>query len=143
MAAVHGLIVDLAAYEKAANQVETTVESMIRDGFGEHPLFECYVAEMDDGIVGIALYYWRYSTWKGRCLYLEDIVVRENLRGKGIGKALFEKLYEVARENKCALITWQVLDWNESAISFYKKFGASFDPEWINCRVTREQFGGD
>jgi GNAT superfamily N-acetyltransferase len=140
MTAVHALIKELAVYEKAEQEVVTTVESMIEDGFGPQPLFECLVAEMEEKIVGIALYYWRYSTWKGRCLYLEDFVVREEQRGHGIGKALFEQLYSIAEQHGAALITWQVLDWNEPAIRFYKRLGAELDPEWLNGKLTRAQF---
>ena len=139
---VHALIRELAVYEKAEGEVETTVESMVEDGFGAQPLYECIVAEIHGTIEGIALYYWRYSTWKGRCLYLEDFVVREAQRGKGIGKALFESLYRIAEDQGAALITWQVLDWNEPAIRFYKRLGAELDPEWLNGRLTRSQFAG-
>jgi len=138
--AIHGLIQELAIYEKAGNEVITTVESMLRDGFGESPLYHCIVAEEDDTLLGIALYYWRYSTWKGRCLYLEDFVVREEKRGAGIGRRLFDRLFEIAEAQDAALITWQVLDWNEPAISFYKKLGAELDPEWLNGKIMRENF---
>lgn len=140
MAEVHALIRELAVYEKAEQEVETTVESMIEDGFGSDPLFSCLVAEIEGKIEGIALYYWRYSTWKGRCLYLEDFVVREEQRGKGLGIALFEHLFRIARDQRAALITWQVLDWNEPAIRFYKRLGAELDPEWLNGKLTRSQF---
>jgi N-acetylglutamate synthase-like GNAT family acetyltransferase len=138
--AIHALIKELAEYERAAHQVETTIESMERDGFGPNPLFEFFVAEINSEIVGLALYYWRYSTWKGRCLYLEDIVVRENLRGNGLGEKLFKALAKRAKESECSLITWQVLDWNEPAMRFYKRLHADFDGEWVNCKLYSKDY---
>ncbi|MDN5204076.1 GNAT family N-acetyltransferase [Fulvivirgaceae bacterium BMA10] len=133
------LIRELAIYEKAENEVENTVESMLQDGFGEQPVFGFHVADDQGKIVGISIYYYRYSTWKGKCLYLEDLVVNESYRGKGIGKLLFDATALRAKEANCNLLNWQVLDWNEPAINFYKKINAQFDNEWINCRLTREQ----
>jgi len=131
------LIVELAAYEKAKDQVENTVERMERDGFGENPIYGFFVAENEkNGIVGIAIYYYRYSTWKGKRLYLEDIVVTEKERGNGIGKLLFDKMIEKGKEENCTGMMWQVLDWNEPAINFYKKYyKADLDEEWINCSI--------
>jgi GNAT superfamily N-acetyltransferase len=124
------------------NQIKfnTTLESMLEDGFGKNPLFEFFVAEENDLIIGIALYYWRYSTWKGRVLYLEDFVVREDKRGLGIGKMLFQKLVELAKETNSRHISWQVLDWNEPAIRFYKRLQSDFDAGWLNCRLQSEYY---
>ncbi len=132
---VYRLIKELAEYEKAANEVETSMESMLKDGFGEDPLFEFFVAEENEIIIGIALYYWRYSTWKGRVLYLEDFVVREDKRGLGIGKLLFQKLIARAKETNSRQISWQVLDWNEPAIRFYQRLQSDFDAGWLNCQL--------
>ncbi len=131
------LIKELAEYEKAPDQVTNTIEMMEEDGFGENPVFGFFVAEDDEkGIVGISLYYYRYSTWKGKKLYLEDIVVTENERGKGIGKMLFDATIEQGKATNCTGMMWQVLEWNEPAINFYRKnYQAQFDPEWINCSI--------
>ncbi|ELR70944.1 GCN5-related N-acetyltransferase [Fulvivirga imtechensis AK7] len=131
------LIKELAAYEKAPEAVTNTVEMMEKDGFGENPVFGLFVAEDDaKGIVGISIYYYRYSTWKGRRLYLEDIVVTESERGGGIGKLLFDRTIQKGKEDGCSGMVWQVLDWNEPAINFYKKYyNATLDPEWINCSI--------
>ena len=129
------LINELAEYEKALDQVINTVELMERDGFGSHPLFGFFVAEEKD-IVGISLYYYRYSTWKGKRLYLEDIIVTESERVKGIGKHLFDATIEYGKANNCTGMVWQVLDWNEPAINFYQKYyQADLDDEWINCSI--------
>lgn len=137
---VYNLIKELAEYEKAANEVETSIESMLEDGFGKDPLFEFFVAEENAEILGIALYYWRYSTWKGRVLYLEDFVVREDKRGLGIGKMLFQKLIVRAKETNSRQIAWQVLDWNEPAIRFYQRLQSDFDAGWLNCRLQSEYY---
>ena len=130
---VLALIRELAEYEKAAGEVTNTIERMEKDGFGENPLFGFFVAEADSLIVGLALYYYRYSTWKGKRLYLEDIIVTESHRGKGVGKALFEQTMRKAVEDNCSGMAWQVLDWNEPALNFYRKFGCKLDNGWINC----------
>lgn len=130
------LVNELAVYERAPEEVTVTLEHFIESGFGEHPVWWAFVAEEDGVVLGFALYYIRYSTWKGQRMYLEDILVTEEARGKGIGKLLMDRLIEEARERKLNGITWQVLEWNEPAINFYKKFNASFDPEWVNCSIT-------
>lgn len=135
MPAVMSLIRELAEYEKAGHEVRNTVEQMVTDGFGEHPVFGCFVAEADGGIVGMAVYYFRYSTWKGKRLWLEDIVVTREHRGKGYGKDLFLRVLKHSLEQGCTGVMWQVLDWNEPAIGFYEKHGARFDDEWINCHL--------
>ena len=137
---VLSLIKQLALYEKAPNEVTVTQEILLRDGFGDHKIFDCFVARTaDNSIVGMALYYTKYSTWKGRCIYLEDIIVDQEFRGNGIGKELFRSVYHVARITQAGRLEWQVLDWNEPAIGFYKRFEAHFDSEWINCKFTYEQ----
>ena len=129
------LIKELADYEKEPNQVATTVETMERDGFGDEPLYGFYVAEKEGMIVGIALYYYRYSTWKGKRLYLEDLIVTRKARGTGTGKLLFDEVITHGKANDCTGMMWQVLDWNEPAINFYKKYHASIDGEWLNCSL--------
>ncbi len=129
------LIRELAIYEHAEEQVVNTVERMEEDGFGENPVFGFIVAEDEDGIFGASIYYYRYSTWKGRRLYLEDLIVSESKRGTGAGKALLDETIVVAKETNCTGIMWQVLDWNEPAIRFYEKYGASLDSGWINCNM--------
>lgn len=129
------LVRELALFEKAPEQVTNTVEMMEVDGFGDNPIYGMYVAESEGAIVGISIYYYRYSTWKGRRLYLEDIIVTEAERGKGIGKLLFDRTMKKTLEDNCTGMMWQVLDWNEPAIKFYKKYGAKLDDEWVNCNL--------
>lgn len=133
------LIRELALYEKAPEQVDNSIERMEADGFGDKPIFEFFVAEEESYIKGIAVYYYRYSTWKGKSIYLEDLVVRESQRGQGIGKQLLDAIVMEAKATDSRQVNWQVLDWNESAIGFYKKLGAELDEEWINCRLNHEQ----
>lgn len=137
---VLALIQELAVYEKAGDQVTNTVAQMEKDGFGEHPVYGFFVAENEAlAIVGIAIYYYRYSTWKGKWLYLEDIVVTETCRGQGIGKQLFDQVIEKGLSTACTGMMWQVLDWNTPAINFYKKYYAPvFESEWLNCKLSRE-----
>ena len=129
------LVSELAVYEKAPHELTVTLDHFIESGFGINPVWYGLVAEEDNVIKGFALYYVRYSTWKGQRMYLEDILVTESARGKGIGKLLFDRLIEEAKERKFCGIVWQVLDWNEPAINFYKKYNAKFDDEWINCSI--------
>ncbi len=133
--AVLELIKELAVYEKAPEQVENTEQMMLEDGFGSDPVFGFLVAENNTQIVGTSIYYYRYSTWKGKRLYLEDLIVAEASRGNGIGRLLFDETVKVAKSSKCTGMMWQVLDWNEPAINFYKKYNAEFDAEWINCHL--------
>lgn len=139
MPQVHALIRELAEFERAPLEVTTTVLEMERDGFGENPIYKFFVAESEEGIVGIALYYTAYSTWKGRTLYLEDLVVTERLRRTGIGRKLFNAVAQEAKETGAKRFRWQVLEWNEPAIAFYKNIGAELDGEWINCTMSEEQ----
>lgn len=133
------LVTELAIYEKAPQEVTVTLEHFVESGFGEKPVWWAFVAEETSSdnatILGFALYYIRYSTWKGQRMYLEDIVVTEAARGKGIGKLLFDALIEEAKAKQFSGIVWQVLEWNEPAIKFYKKYNATFNPEWINCSI--------
>ncbi|WP_020528532.1 GNAT family N-acetyltransferase [Flexithrix dorotheae] len=137
--AVFGLIKELADYEKSIHELENSEEEMLADGFGENSIYKFIIAESGNEIIGMALYYIAYSTWKGRCLYLEDLVVSESWRGKGIGQKLFDRIVEITREENTNRLMWQVLDWNEPAINFYKKNGTKFFDNWINCRLTKKQ----
>lgn len=136
---VLGLIKELAAYENAPDEVEVSIEEMMNWGFGKNKLFEFYVLEKGVTIIGIALYYYKYSTWKGKCLFLEDIIVTESERKNGYGKILFNAVAKVAKEQHVRRMEWQVLDWNKPAISFYEKYKAVLDAEWINCKLTFDQ----
>jgi len=130
------LVRELAVYEKAPHEVIVTLQHFEDSGFGENPVWWAFVAEADGIVEGFALYYIRYSTWKGQRMYLEDIIVTEKMRGKGLGKLLFDALIAETKEKKFSGMVWQVLEWNEPAINFYKKYyNASFDPEWINCSI--------
>jgi GNAT superfamily N-acetyltransferase len=129
------LIRELAYYEKAPREVTVTLDHFTDSGFGLNPVWWALVAEVNGRVEGFALYYIRYSTWKGQRMYLEDLLVTEAMRGKGLGKILFDQLIEEARERGFNGISWQVLDWNEPAINFYKKFPTRFDGEWINCSL--------
>jgi len=135
VAAMMQLIEELALFEKAPNEVVATADTLLTCGFGEHPLFVAWVAEYNNEIVGLALCYIRYSTWKGPVLYLEDLIVTESHRGQGIGKSLFETCIEYAKSQKYRKMVWQVLDWNTPAIEFYKGYGADLDPEWLNASL--------
>ncbi len=133
------LIKELAAYENAPFEVTVTIEEMELDGFSENPVFKFFVAEGDGIIVGVSLYYIKYSTWKGKCVFLEDIIVTEQFRQYGIGKKLFEAVVKISKKLKVQRLEWQVLNWNEPAIKFYKKVNSHFDSEWINCKLSWEQ----
>ncbi len=145
------LVKELATFEKAPDEVTVTLEHFEKSGFGEKPVWWGFVAQEispstpverglgGEEIFGFIMYYIRYSTWKGQRMYLEDFVVTEQARGKGVGKLLFDRLIEEAKEKRFSGIAWQVLDWNEHAISFYKKYNAKFDDEWINCSIETPQ----
>jgi len=129
------LIRELAEFEKAPQEVTVTPEHFTDSGFGPNPVWWAFVAETEGKVEGFALYYIRYSTWKGQRMYLEDLIVTEKMRGNGLGKLLFDRLLQEVKEKDFSGMVWQVLDWNEPAINFYKKYNAHFDPEWINCSV--------
>lgn len=131
-AAMMQLIHELALYEKAPEEVTVNFDHFVESGFGEKPVWWAFVAEANGVVVGFALYYIRYSSWKGQRLYLEDLLVTESMRGKGIGALLFDELIATCKEKKYSGMAWQVLDWNEPAINFYKKYNANLDGDWIN-----------
>ncbi len=124
------LIKELAHFEKESNAVEVTVSDLQKDGFGNNPKFKCFVAETNDEIVGIALVYMRYSTWKGKVLHLEDLIVSESMRGSGLGTALLDEVVKYGTSMNVKRISWEVLDWNEPAIEFYEKKGADVKRDW-------------
>ena len=132
---VLALIHELAEFEKAPDAVTNTVALMEEDGFGEKPVFNFHVAELDGKIIGIAVYFVKYSTWKGRGLYLDDIVITEKFRSKGIGKKLFDVYVEEAKKIGAKQLHWQVLDWNVRAIEFYKRLDARIEAEWLDCKI--------
>lgn len=129
------LVHELAVFERAPDEVTVSMEHFKGSGFGDKPVWWAIVAEVDGVVVGFALYYIRYSTWKGQRMYLEDILVTESWRGKGVGSMLMDRLIIIAKEKGFSGMLWQVLDWNEPAIKFYKKYDAKFDPEWVNVSL--------
>ncbi|TFF35631.1 GNAT family N-acetyltransferase [Mucilaginibacter psychrotolerans] len=133
------LIIELAIFEKEPDAVTATLTELEEAGFGPKPVWKAFVVEDDGIIVGFALYYIRYSTWKGQRLYLEDLVITESHRGKGLGKLLFDRLIQETRELGFSGMVWQVLDWNEPAIQFYKKYEASIEAGWLNASLSKEQ----
>ncbi len=133
------MIRELAAYEKEPNAAVATEADLLRDGFGPEPHFRCLLAEEASAVAGFALYFFQYSTWEGRpALYLEDLFVRESFRKKGIGKALFARLAQIALARHCTRFQWECLDWNKPALDFYEASGAKLMREWLNLRVTGE-----
>ena len=133
------LVKELAIYERAPHEVITDVAQMERDGFGENAVYKFHVAEADGKIIGMALYYTAYSTWKGRYIYLDDLIVTEKHRRSGAGKLLFDAVLAEAKREGANQLRWHVLEWNTPAINFYKKYNASLDPEWITGKLEKEQ----
>lgn len=136
---VLALIKELAEFEKAPDEVSVTLEELEEDGFGQYPYYWFIVAEHKGEIIGLSFYFIRYSTWKGRFLFLEDFVVKEDFRGQGVGAKLFEETIRIAQRLEVKGMVWQVLDWNEDAIRFYKKYEASIHTEWLNGKLSKEQ----
>ncbi|WP_428231173.1 N-acetyltransferase family protein [Flavobacterium sp.] len=130
MESVLGLIQELAIFEKEPEAVVITVDDLVRDGFGENPLFHVFVAEVEEEIVGIALYYYRYSTWKGKTIHLEDLIVKDKMRGTGLGSALYAEIMKQGKKDNVRRIDWNVLDWNTPAVKFYENSGAKILEEW-------------
>ena len=130
MPSVLELIQELATFEKEPDAVVVTVDDLVRDGFSENPLFQCFVAEVDNEIIGMALYYYRYSTWKGKTIHLEDLIVKESKRGTGAGFALYKEIIKQGKAENVRRIEWNVLDWNTPAIDFYEKSGAKVLGDW-------------
>ena len=129
------LVKELAVYERAPEEVTVTLDHFTESGFGPNPVWWAFVAEEDGNVEGFALYYIRYSTWKGQRMYLEDLIVTEKMRGRGLGKLLFDRLIEEVKDKKFSGMVWQVLDWNEPAINFYKKYNTRFDAGGMNCAI--------
>ena len=138
MPSVLKLIKELAAFEKEPEAVVVTVADLERDGFSENPLFQTFVAEVNGEIVGMALYYYRYSTWKGRTIHLEDLIVNEKMRGSGLGFALYSEIIKQGKEDHVRRIEWNVLDWNTPAIDFYEKSGAKVLKDWLVAQMDEE-----
>jgi GNAT superfamily N-acetyltransferase len=132
------LIKELAVFELQPDAVIITEKDIVESAFGEHPWIYIYVAEVEGQVVGMALYYFGFSTWKGRSLHLEDLVVKEDYRKVGIGKALFQKIIEIAKQEKVGRMSWEVLEWNEPAIKLYESVGAHFYKDWLLCRLFKE-----
>jgi GNAT superfamily N-acetyltransferase len=130
MESVLGLIQELAIFEKEPEAVVITVDDLLRDGFGEKPLFHVFVAEVEKEIVGIALYYYRYSTWKGKTIHLEDLIVKDKMRGTGLGSALYTEIMKQGKKDNVRRVEWNVLDWNTPAVKFYENSGAKILEEW-------------
>jgi len=133
------LVNELALFERAPEEVTVTLKEFEDAGFGQRPVWKAFVAEADGLIIGFGLYYVRYSTWKGCRMYLEDLIITEPMRGRGFGKLLFDRLVREAQEMNFNGMTWQVLDWNEPAISFYGKYGANIEAGWLNASLSREK----
>ena len=136
---VLALIKELADYEKSLDQVDVTLEQLEKDGFDGHPHYYLLVAEEKGEIIGVCFYFIRYSTWKGKVLFLEDFVVKEEYRRMGIGGMLFEETIRIANKENMDGLHWQVLDWNTPALNFYKKYNASISSAWLNGRLDKEQ----
>jgi GNAT superfamily N-acetyltransferase len=133
------LIQELAVYENEPDAVQVTIEELRNFGFGKNPLYKCFVAEVDSKVIAMALFYSRFSTWKGETVHLEDLIVTNPMRGKSIGKALFESVIMYAKTQNIKRVEWVVLDWNTNAIDFYEKYGAKVFKEWRTVQLNEEQ----
>lgn len=138
MSSVLELIRELAIFEKEPDAVVVTVDDLVRDGFSENPLFSCFVAEEENEIIGIALYYYRYSTWKGKTIHLEDLIVKQEKRGTGAGFALYKEIIAQGKRDNVRRIEWNVLDWNTQAIEFYEKSGAKVLKDWLVAQMDEQ-----
>jgi len=138
MSRVHELILELAMYEKLSQEVEVNQSDLINDGFGENPLFHCFVAEVNSKVEGMAIIYNRYSTWKGKTLHLEDLIVTKNMRNKGIGALLLDKVILFGKQMNVKRISWEVIDWNKKAIKFYERKGAKLISDWNIIHLNNE-----
>ncbi len=132
------LIKELATFEREPEAVVVTVEELQKEGFGENPLFKCFVAEVEYKIVGMALVYFRFSTWKGRTIHLEDLIVNNEMRGTGIGRALYQEVLKYAKSQGVKRVEWVVLDWNEGAIKFYERSGAKILKDWRTVHMDEQ-----
>ena len=139
MSSVHKLICELAVFENEPDAVHITQETLVHYGTGENPLFTCFVAEQNDRIVGMALVYFRFSTWDGKSLHLEDLIVSSNYRKQGIGKALYNQVMKYAAQEDVNRVEWVVLDWNKNAINFYEKSGVTFLKDWHLVQMNKNQ----
>tara|TARA_B100000378_G_C17985964_1_gene392150 strand:- start:2 stop:472 length:471 start_codon:yes stop_codon:yes gene_type:complete len=138
MSRVHELIMELAVYEKLPQEVEVNPSDLVNDGFGEKPLFHCFVAEVNSTVEGMAILYNRYSTWKGKTVHLEDLIVTKNMRNKGIGALLLDKVILFGKEMSVKRISWEVIDWNKKAIKFYERKGAKLISDWSIIHLNKE-----
>jgi len=138
MSRVHELIMELAVYEKLPQEVEINLSDLVNDGFGEKPLFHCFVAEINSTVEGMAIIYNRYSTWKGKTVHLEDLIVTKNMRNKGIGALLLDKVILFGKEMSVKRISWEVIDWNKEAIKFYERKGAKLIDDWNIIHLNEE-----
>lgn len=139
MPAVLKLIKELAVYEKEPDAVKINENTLLENGFGDHPLFTCFVAKTEENIIGMALCYYRFSTWEGKSLHLEDLVVEKSFRGKGIGQKLYDQVMMFGKENQVKRVEWVVLDWNAPAINFYRKSGAQFLKDWYLVQMDEQR----
>lgn len=138
MPSVLGLIKELAVFEKEPDAVVITVDELVKDGFGDNPLFQTFVAEVDGEIIGTALFYYRYSTWKGKTIHLEDLIVKQDKRGTGAGSALYKEVLKFAKQDGVRRVEWVVLNWNTHAINFYERSGAAILQDWLTVQMDEE-----
>lgn len=138
MPAVLELIRELAAFEREPDAVVVTVDELVKDGFGTDPLFYTFIAEVNNEVIGIALFYYRYSTWKGKTIHLEDLIVKQDKRGTGAGSALYKEVIKFAKQEGVRRVEWVVLNWNTHAIQFYERSGAAIMKDWLTVQMNEE-----